>query len=116
MSTTLPTRSRWALATASSRPVPWAGTLWSPSAPLFLLSAAIPAYAYMPVNRCHQGRTILYDTVSNLSWAVDIRTHGIVNVIEKLLGEPWAPSVEVGREVPVAVPEEDCVVSFALNL
>ena len=25
----------------------------------------------------------MYDTVSNLSWSVDIRTHGIVNVIEK---------------------------------
>lgn len=100
----------------SSHPALWAGTLWSPSAPLFLLVATIPAYACVTLNRCHQGRTILYDTVSNLSWSVDIRTHGIVNIIEKLLGEPWAPSVEVGREVPVAAPEENCVVSFTVNL
>lgn len=34
-----------------------------------------------------------------------------MNVIEKLLSEPWAPSVEIGREVPEAVFDEDCVVS-----
>lgn len=56
----------------------------------------------------------MYDTVSNLSWPVDIRTHGIVNVIEKLLGEPWLPSVEIGREVPEAMPQEDCVVCLFL--
>jgi hypothetical protein len=33
-----------------------------------------------------------------------------MTVIEKVLSEPWAPSVEVGREVPEAVAEEDCVV------
>ena len=60
---------------------------------------------------CHLGKTIIYDTVTNLSWSVDIRTHGIVNVIERILSEPWAPSVEVGREVPLAKAEEDCVVS-----
>ena len=60
--------------------------------------------------RCHLGRSIVYDTVSNLSWAVDIRTHGIVNVIENVLNKTWAPSEEIGREVPVAAPEEDCVV------
>jgi lipase ATG15 len=63
--------------------------------------------------RCHLGKTILYDTVSNLSWTVDVRTHGIVNVIERLLSEPWAPSVEIGREVPEATAEEDCVVSLS---
>lgn len=60
--------------------------------------------------RCHLGKTIVYDTVSNLSWSVDVRTHGIVTVIEKILGEPWRPSVDAGREVPKAVPQEDCVV------
>jgi lipase ATG15 len=64
--------------------------------------------------RCHLGKAIVYDTVSTLSWSVDIRTHGINNVIEKILGDPWPPSVEVGREVPIAEEEEDCVVS-ALN-
>jgi len=68
-----------------------------------------------PVARCHFGNTIFYDTVSNLSWAVDVRTHGIVPVIEKVLSEPWAPSVEVGREVPEAKPQDDCVVSQPLS-
>ena len=63
-------------------------------------------------SKCHLGRSIVYDTVSNLSWSVDIRTHTIVNVIEKLLASPWPPAMEVGREVPEAVAEDDCVVCF----
>ena len=61
--------------------------------------------------RCHLGKTILYDTVSTLSWSVDIRTHGIVSVIENILSQPWPPSVNDGREVPKPKPENDCVVS-----
>jgi putative lipase involved disintegration of autophagic bodies len=69
-------------------------------------------FAHHPniIHRCHLGKTIIYDTVSNLSWSVDVRTHAIVIVIEKVLSEPWAPSVEIGREVPEALAEEDCVV------
>ena len=67
-------------------------------------------------SKCHLGRSIVYDTVSNLSWSVDIRTHTIVNVIEKLLAAPWPPAVDLGREVPEAVPEEDCVVCVTLYL
>ena len=74
-----------------------------------LSSCALGGYAME--SKCHLGRSIVYDTVSNLGWAVDIRTHTIVNVIEKLLAEPWPPSMEVGREVPEAVAEDDCVVS-----
>jgi hypothetical protein len=62
--------------------------------------------------RCHNGNSIVYDTVSNLSWAVDVRTHGIVTVIEKVLTDPWPPSEEEGRQVPEAKPETDCVVSL----
>ena len=65
-----------------------------------------------PGSRCHLGKSIVYDTVSNSSWSVDIRTHGIVNVIERLLAIPWPPSVEIGREVPEAVAQTDCVVSI----
>jgi len=60
---------------------------------------------------CHLGKTIFYDTVSNLSWSVDIRTHGIVTVIDKILSEPWGPSVDIGREVPEAKFQDECVVS-----
>lgn len=62
------------------------------------------------VNRCHLGKTILYDTVGNSSWSVDVRTHGIVTVIEKVLSDPWPPSAEIGREVPEPVAEDDCIV------
>jgi phage tail protein X len=54
----------------------------------------------------------VYDTVSNLSWGVDVRTHGIVGVIEKVLNVTWPPAAEVGREVPEALEEVDCVVRF----
>ena len=73
-----------------------------------LSSCALGGYAME--SKCHLGRSIVYDTVSNLSWSVDIRTHTIVNVIERLLASPWPPAVEQGREVPEAVPEENCVV------
>lgn len=65
---------------------------------------------------CHLGKSIVFDTVSNASWTVDIRSHGIVNVIERLLAEPWPPSVEVGREVPEAKAEDDCVVSLIYSV
>jgi hypothetical protein len=60
--------------------------------------------------RCHLGKSSLYDTVSNLSWAVDLRLHGIVVVVEQILKEPWPASEELGREVPEAKVQEDCVV------
>ena len=41
-------------------------------------------------SKCHLGRSIVYDTVSNLSWSVDIRTHGIVVIIEQLLSADWS--------------------------
>lgn len=56
----------------------------------------------------------MYDTVSNLSWAVDIRTHGIVKVIDDILSKPWQASSETGREVPVGKMDVDCVVRFPL--
>ncbi|KAJ4477345.1 alpha/beta-hydrolase [Lentinula aciculospora] len=76
-----------------------------------LSSCALGGYAME--SRCHLGKSIIYDTVSNSSWAVDVRTHGIVAVIEKVLSDPWPPSVEVGREVPEAVYEEDCVECYS---
>jgi len=67
-------------------------------------------------SRCHLGKTIVYDTVSNLSWSVDLRTHPIANMIEKVLADPWPPAEELGREVPEAVPQDDdCIVSFPSN-
>ena len=71
-------------------------------------SCALGGYAME--SKCHLGQTIVYDTVSNLSWSVDIRTHTIATVIEKLLSGPWPPSLEDGREVPTPQSEDDCVV------
>lgn len=66
-------------------------------------------------SRCHAGKVIEYDTVTNLSWTPDLRKHGIEQVINNLLGKPWAPAEEVGREVPEAKVQEDCVVSTSLS-
>ncbi|KAI0925611.1 hypothetical protein AcV5_008301 [Taiwanofungus camphoratus] len=76
-----------------------------------LSSCALSGYAME--SRCHLGLSIVYDTVSNLSWAVNIRRHGIVTVIDEILSKPWPPSVGSGREVPEAEPEEDCVECFS---
>ena len=70
---------------------------------------------YAMESRCHLGKTIVYDTVSNLSWSVDLRTHPIATMIETVLADPWPPAEELGREVPEAVSQDDCVVSFLLT-
>lgn len=74
-------------------------------------SCAIAGFAME--SRCHLGESVVYDTVSELSWAVDIRTHGIVNVIENVLNITWAPAQAVGREVPEAKAETDCVECYS---
>jgi len=54
---------------------------------------------------CHLGRSIVYDTVTKLKWAVDVRTHPIKVVIDQVLSLDW--------EVPPADIEEDCVECYA---
>lgn len=40
-------------------------------------------------SKCHTGETILYDTVRVKGWSVDVRTHRIEEVIDKVLADPW---------------------------
>lgn len=40
-------------------------------------------------SKCHSGQTILYDTVTVKGWSVDVRTHRITEVINKVLADPW---------------------------
>jgi hypothetical protein len=51
--------------------------------------------------------------VTEREWSVDVRTHAVKVVIEKLLNEDWEPltSDGRGREVPEVEEEKDCVVS-----
>jgi len=100
------TQSPKVLARAYCPPVPSVDSLWN----LGRQSLQPNVVALIIVHRCHLGKTIVYDTVSNLSWSVDSRTHSIATVVEKVLNVSWAASVEIGREVPEAVVEEDCVV------
>ncbi|KAI0783631.1 alpha/beta-hydrolase [Abortiporus biennis] len=76
-----------------------------------LSSCALGGYAME--SRCHLGSTIVYDSVSNLSWAVNIRTHTIVTVIEEILSQPWPHSENVGREVPEVTVQDDCVECYS---
>jgi len=57
-------------------------------------------------SKCHTGQTIIYDAVGKLGWSVDIRTHRIGTLIDRLLIPDWdkadgtesSPSAEdVGR-------------------
>ncbi|KAJ9109710.1 hypothetical protein QFC19_001940 [Naganishia cerealis] len=46
-------------------------------------------------SRCHLGESIVYDTVGKKGWAVDVRTHRITEIINRVLNEDWdAPSSE----------------------
>ena len=68
---------------------------------------------YALETRCHLGTSIVYDTVGRLKWSVDIRTHPIKEVINRILEkEVWW---EFGRHVPKARVEEDCVVSRSVR-
>ncbi|WVO13259.1 hypothetical protein L204_100872 [Cryptococcus depauperatus] len=58
-------------------------------------------------SKCHTGETILYDTVKVKGWSVDVRTHRIAEVIDKVLAEPWEDeelrNEEKGREISKVV-------------
>lgn len=69
---------------------------------------------YALETRCHLGTSIMYDTVGRLGWSVDIRTHPIKEIINRILEKEilW----ELGRQVPEARAEEDCVVSYSVGM
>jgi putative lipase involved disintegration of autophagic bodies len=61
--------------------------------------------------KCHLGKVIRYDTVSQLGWSVDVRTHSILQIIERLLADDWVEEGQEGRTVPEAKADVDCIVS-----
>jgi len=73
-------------------------------------SCAIAGYAME--TRCHLGKVLRYDTVSKFGWSVDIRTHGIKVIVERLLSADWNDDGEKTRAVPDLIEEEDCVDCF----
>ncbi len=70
-------------------------------------------YAYVP--RCHLGKVLRYDTVSKLKWSVDIRSHPISVIIEKLLADDWPGDDATGKGVPELIDEEECVVCPSIH-
>jgi len=70
-------------------------------------SACVGA-GYAMETKCHLGNKIVYDTVTELGWSVDVRKHTIREVITEVIGleREW----EGDREVPESRPEdEDCI-------
>lgn len=61
--------------------------------PCFVLTLAIYPDLLGLSKRCHLGQAIIYDTVSELHWSVDIRTHGIQVVIEQILNTDWSDRI-----------------------
>ncbi|KAI8098481.1 alpha/beta-hydrolase [Halteromyces radiatus] len=53
--------------------------------------------------RCHTGKACVWDTVNEHGWKVDIRSHRIGDVIEKILNKPEE------FPLPRCLPERDCV-------
>ena len=51
--------------------------------------------------RCHLGQVILYDTVAKLDWSVDVRTHGIKVVVDRLLADDsdWMAAYEESQRL-----------------
>ncbi|KIJ31810.1 hypothetical protein M422DRAFT_61625 [Sphaerobolus stellatus SS14] len=83
-----------------------------------LSSCAIAGYAME--SRCHLGQSIIYDTVTQWGWAVDIRLHPIRIIVEKLLAQDWPippgsppDNTTILSKVPEPKPEDDCVECFA---
>ncbi|KAH9041620.1 alpha/beta-hydrolase [Lactarius pseudohatsudake] len=75
-----------------------------------LSSCAIGGYAME--SRCHLGNIIEYDTVTNLSWSVDLRSHAIARIIGGVLSQPWEAAEMSGREVPALKRQDDCLDCF----
>jgi hypothetical protein len=74
-------------------------------------------------NRCHLGRQMVFDTVNELKWSVDVRTHPILNVIERILDggdkNEWFKPFENGtvRELPaVEDVDQECLVSLSVMI
>lgn len=83
-----------------------------------LSTCAIAGYAME--SRCHLGKSIIYDTVTKCNWGVDVRTHPIRVIIEKILAEDWDKpqnssngTAVVSKGVPIAEYEEDCVECYS---
>jgi len=66
---------------------------------------------YAMESHCHMGNIRRYDTISNLNWAADIRTHGIRVIVEKLLADDWNTLIghNETKEVPDFDNDDDCV-------
>jgi lipase ATG15 len=70
--------------------------------------SACASAGYALETRCHLGKSIIYDTVGKLGWRVSVKSHTIKELISHVLesDQEW----EEGRDVPLAIEEEDCIV------
>jgi len=84
-----------------------------------LSTCALGGYAME--SRCHLGKSIVYDTVTRCNWPVDIRTHPIKVIIDRVLSVEWnipPGALSEGKDsydppVPIAKPDKDCVECYS---
>jgi lipase ATG15 len=68
---------------------------------LVIIYLTMCLYCNIFIRKCHAGRACVYDVVSKWNWSMDVRTHRLADVIERVI-KPW-------DGVPECVPEVDCV-------
>ena len=62
-------------------------------------------------SRCHTGLSIVFDTIKQFNWSVDLRTHRILTVINEILSFDWED--DDGKVyLPTPTHEEDCIDCF----
>lgn len=81
----------------------WSDTHWSPGKDLRKIIWILSNYS----PRCHLGQSIIYDTVTELNWSVNVAAHRIRTVIDSLLSNDWKD----GKPLPDITLEDDCIVS-----
>jgi lipase ATG15 len=60
-------------------------------------------------SKCHVGITFTFDSVDKLGWRVDIRSHRIKEVIDKILSVWW----ELFKVFPdIHIDDDDCEECF----
>ncbi|KAI8866344.1 alpha/beta-hydrolase [Ramicandelaber brevisporus] len=67
------------------------------------ITSSCYAAGYAFETKCHLGNSCVFDAVGKLGWGVDIRTHRIYDVIDKVFAT-WNMT-----EWPSCLPERDCI-------
>ena len=56
---------------------------------------------------CHVGESIVFDTVTERDWSIDVRTHRIQSLIKNVLSEDWYANTRNGVNGTIGQREEE---------